>query len=70
MQHIYIQWHPVIVVLEEGLRNLMKHDRAQYLIDAVDYKEFPEYLNLVAYPMYLSLIYERLTNGFYRRIEV
>lgn len=60
----------VIVALEEGLKNLMKHEKVEFLMYPVDYHQFPDYLNLVAYPMCLDMMYARLVNGFYRRIEV
>jgi hypothetical protein len=59
-----------MAILEEGLRKLMQSERAEFLLKPVDYAMFPDYLEAVAYPMYLEMIYSRLVNGFYRRFEV
>lgn len=56
-------------VLLDGLRNIMTHRRAQYLVEPVDYRMFPDYLLTVPYPMHLDLMRSRLENGFYRRLE-
>eukprot|EP00842_Homolaphlyctis_polyrhiza_P000724 jgi/Hompol1/1652/HPOL_000826-RA len=38
-------------------------------VKPVSYSDFPTYLTMVAYPMCLSLIIDRLNQGFYRRLE-
>ncbi|KAJ3258064.1 Bromodomain and WD repeat-containing protein 1 [Boothiomyces macroporosus] len=35
----------------------------------VPYEQYPDYLETIAYPMYISLIQSRLGNNFYRRVQ-
>lgn len=56
-------------VLVDGLGSIMANRRAQYLVDPVDYRSFPDYTVTVPYPMHLDLMRSRLENGFYRRME-
>ena len=68
--HFFNVLYVAMAILEDGLKKLMKSDKAEFLLKPVDYSMFPDYLETVAYPMYLEMIYSRLVNGFYRRSEV
>ncbi len=59
----------VLRTLLEGLRRIMDSPRAEFLIDPVDYRLFPDYLSTVPYPIYLDLMKRRLEHGFYRRLD-
>lgn len=59
----------VLRLLDDGMRSICSQRRAEHLVDPVDYRSFPEYLGVVAYPMCLTQMHERLQSGFYRRIE-
>lgn len=59
----------VLRVLTEGFKHIQENKHAAFLIDPVDDSQFPEYLAVVPYPMYLGLMQSRLENGFYRRLE-
>lgn len=56
-------------LLEEGLKRLIADPRAAPFKKAVDLRHFPDYLDAVAYPMDLSLLLNRVINGYYRRLE-
>jgi hypothetical protein len=44
----------------------MEHSDAEPFIAPVDYEEYTDYPNRVAYPIDLNTIKERLKHGFYR----
>jgi len=56
--------------MTKGFDDVLKMKKAQLFIDQVDFNEYPEYCLYIAYPICLSIIRERLINGFYRRKEV
>lgn len=51
------------------LEGLMKKQDAQWFNEQVDRRAFPEYYNIIACPICLSTIRDRVKNGFYRRKE-
>ena len=55
-------------ILNALLRFGEEGDHALF-VDAVDREQYPEYYQTIAYPMHLSMIIERLNNGFYRQTE-
>lgn len=56
-------------MLLDNLSSINGDARLAEFIDPVDYEQFPDYLETIAYPMCISLITERLVNNFYRRPE-
>ncbi|PJF16816.1 Bromodomain and WD repeat-containing protein 1 [Paramicrosporidium saccamoebae] len=59
----------VLRQLDEGLQKLMADPRGAPFKKAVDLHQFPDYLEEVAYPMDLTLLHQRVINGYHRRIE-
>ncbi|KAJ3011578.1 Bromodomain and WD repeat-containing protein 3 [Thoreauomyces humboldtii] len=59
--------------LDEPLVSMMtrwsKKPALAPFVAAIDFAAYPEYLQLIAYPVWLDLIKERAKNGFYRRAE-
>lgn len=44
-------------------------ERHAVFVDPVNREDYPDYFRYIAYPMHLSMLVERLQNGFYRRFE-
>ncbi|TPX47381.1 hypothetical protein SeMB42_g03341 [Synchytrium endobioticum] len=59
------QCRDAIMELLEGVDANIK----AFFDQAVDYQQYDNYLNVVAYPIWLALIKQRLLNDFYRRTE-
>ncbi|KAG0252006.1 Bromodomain and WD repeat-containing protein 3, partial [Mortierella polycephala] len=55
--------------IREVLEHLLQMDEFQIFKESVDFEVYPDYCKAVAYPICLDSIYERLTNGFYRRLR-
>lgn len=65
-EHIGVE---VLRALDEGIKKLLTEQVAAPFRKPVDLWEFANYLDYVAYPMDLSLLHQRIINGYYRRVE-
>ncbi|KXS12161.1 YVTN repeat-like/Quino protein amine dehydrogenase [Gonapodya prolifera JEL478] len=52
-------------LLEEALGN----KELSVFVERVRHEDYPDYYKEIAYPVYLTLVQARLTNGFYRRFD-
>lgn len=59
----------VLRQIDEGIKKLLVDPRAAPFKRAVDLRNFPDYLEDVAYPMDLTLLHYRVLSGYHRRIE-
>ncbi|KAI8822580.1 uncharacterized protein EV422DRAFT_405161 [Fimicolochytrium jonesii] len=50
--------------------NWKSRDGMEFFLNEVDYETYPSYLTMIAYPMFVDLIRDRIRGGFYRRLEV
>lgn len=55
--------------LIRGLEKIMQTSWAEYFTVPVDLNEYPDYANLIAYPIDLTTIKSRLENKFYRSLD-
>lgn len=49
---------------------LMNNEEFQLYVEPVDYYSYRQYLSLIAYPICLQTVYERLEGNFYRSKQV
>ena len=50
------------------IQDFRSHEHLDPFVDEIDFDSFPNYLDLVAYPICVQLIHTRLQTGFYRSV--
>ena len=55
--------------LQEHVDELIAEPRWQLFLEPVDEELYPDYCNVIAYPVCLRLIRDRLSLGYYRRLQ-
>ena len=56
--------------ISNGLLNVLERECAQSFVAPVSLEDYPSYMDIIAHPMNLLMITERVNTGYYRTVEV